>query len=303
MMIGGGNIFRKRRFALAGILFALPSILGITLFTILPMLASFVLSFTDYRVVNTPKFIGFDNYTRLFDGTDPYFYNSLGVTFKYVLLRVPLGLIFSFLVAYLLNLEFIQGKSIFRTIFYLPVIVPAVASSMIWIWLFSPDLGLFNSILEALNLPTLNWLYSESTVVPSIVLMSLWGMGSTIIIFLAGLQGVPRSLYDAAIVDGAGSLRKFRHITIPMMTPIIFFNLIMGSIGAFQVFTEALIMTQGGPNNASLFYNYYIYREAFQFGEMGHASAIAWILFVIILFVTAIFFRTSKSWVFYESEV
>jgi multiple sugar transport system permease protein len=174
---------------------------------------------------------------------------------------------------------------------------------MIWIWLFSPDLGLLNSFLEALHLPTILWLDSETTVIPSIVFMSLWGIGSTVIIFLAGLQGVPRSLYEAATVDGAGVLRKFRAITIPMMTPIIFFNLIMGSIGAFQVFTEALIMTQGGPNNASLFYNYYIYREAFQFGEMGHASAIAWILFVIILIITGIFFKTSKSWVFYESEV
>lgn len=267
------------------------------------MVASLWLSFTDYRIVNKPAFIGLDNYVRLFDGTDPFFYNSLWVTFKYVALRVPLGLLFSFMAAFLLNMEFIRGKSVFRTIFYLPAIVPAVASSMIWIWLFSPDLGLFNSFLEALHLPTLNWLYAEETVVPSIVMMSLWGMGSTIVIFLAGLQGVPRSLYDAAIVDGAGALRKFWHITIPMMTPIIFFNLIMGSIGAFQVFTEAFIMTQGGPNNASLFYNYYIYRQAFQFGEMGQAAAIAWILFVIIMLVTVIFFRTAKSWVFYESEV
>lgn len=273
------------------------------LFVVIPMVSSLVLSFTDYRIVNKPQFIGFDNYTRLFDGTDPYFYKSLWVTFKYVILRVPLGLIVSFLVALLLNQDFIRGKSIFRTIFYLPVIVPAVASSMIWIWLFSPDLGLINNVLSSLNLPTFNWLDSEVMVIPSIVIMSLWGIGSTVIIFLAGLQGVPRSLYEAATVDGAGSFRKFRNITIPMMTPIIFFNLIMGSIGAFQVFTEALIMTQGGPNNASLFYNYYIYREAFQFGEMGHASAIAWILFLIILAITGLFFRTSKAWVFYESEV
>lgn len=294
---------RKTRAAAIGILFAMPSILGLLLFTALPMLSSFVLSFTDYRTVNTPKFIGFGNYTRLFDGTDPYFYQSLWVTFKYVVLRVPLGLAVSFMVALLLNQDFIKGKSVFRTIYYLPVIVPAVASSMIWIWLFSPDLGLLNSFLEALGLPTILWLDSEATVVPSIVLMSLWTVGSTVIIFLAGLQGVPRSLYEAATVDGAGVWRKFHSITIPMMTPIIFFNLIMGSIGAFQVFTEALIMTDGGPNNASLFYNYYIYREAFQFGEMGHASAIAWILFVIILIITGIFFKTSKSWVFYESEV
>ncbi|TYP78919.1 carbohydrate ABC transporter permease [Paenibacillus methanolicus] len=300
---GGALIIGKRRMALAGVLFALPSIIGLMLFVVIPMVSSLVLSFTDYRIVNTPKFIGFDNYTRLFDGKDPYFYNSLWVTFKYVILRVPLGLLFSFIVALLLNQEFIKGKSIFRTIFYLPVIVPAVASSMIWIWLFSPDLGLINNVLSALHLPTFNWLDSEVMVVPSIVLMSLWGIGSTVIIFLAGLQGVPRSLYEAATVDGAGAWTKFRNITVPMMTPIIFFNLIMGSIGAFQVFTEALIMTQGGPNNASLFYNYYIYREAFQFGEMGHASAIAWILFLIILAVTAIFFRTSKAWVFYESEV
>lgn len=293
----------RKRGAIIGILFALPGILGLFLFTAAPMIASLVLSFTDYRTVNTPKFIGFDNYTRLFDGTDPFFYKSLWVTFEYVILRVPLGLVVSFLVALLLNQDFIKGKSIFRTIYYLPVIVPTVAASMIWIWLFSPDLGLLNSFFEVLHLPKLMWLDSEATVVPSIVVMSLWGVGSTVIVFLAGLQGVPRSLYEAATVDGAGFFRKFIHITIPMMTPIIFFNLIMGAIGAFQVFAQALIMTQGGPNNASLFYNYYIYREAFQFGEMGHASAIAWILFTIILIVTGIFFKSSKAWVFYESEV
>ncbi|MFC5469206.1 carbohydrate ABC transporter permease [Cohnella suwonensis] len=293
----------RNRSAFIGIMFAMPGILGLLLFTAAPMLASLGLSFTDYRIVNTPKFIGLDNYTRLFDGTDPFFYKSLWVTFKYVILRVPIGLVVSFLVALLLNQEFIKGKSIFRTIYYLPVIVPTVAASMIWIWLFSPDLGLINSFLEKLHLPTIMWLDSEATVIPSIVLMSLWGIGSTVIIFLAGLQGVPRSLYEAATVDGAGVLRKFFNITVPMMTPIIFFNLIMGSIGAFQVFAQALIMTQGGPNNASLFYNYYIYREAFQFGEMGHASAIAWILFLIILIVTAVFFKSSKAWVYYESEV
>lgn len=296
---------KRKQEAFNGILFALPGILGLLLFTAVPMIASLVLSFTDYRVVNTPKFNGFDNYTRLFDGTDPYFYKSLWVTFEYVILRVPIGLVLSFLVALLLNQDFIKGKSIFRTIFYLPVIVPSVAASMIWIWLFSPDLGLLNSFLEFLHLPlpTIMWLDSEATVVPSIVIMSLWGMGSTVIIFLAGLQGVPRSLYEAATVDGAGVFRKFFYITIPMMTPIIFFNLIMGSIGAFQVFAQALIMTQGGPNNASLFYNYYIYREAFQFGEMGHASAIAWILFIIIIVITGVFFKSSKAWVYYESEV
>lgn len=293
--------FSKRE-AKYGILFAMPAILGLLLFTIGPMIASFVLSFTDYRGVNSINFIGLHNYTRLFNGEDAFFAKSLGVTFYYAILSVPLSLIVAFIIALLLNQDYIKGKAVFRTIYYLPSIVPAVASSMIWLWLLNPDLGLVNHILSSLHLPTSNWIFSEKAVIPSLAIMSAWGAGSTMVIFLAGLQGVPRSLYEAIEVDGGNAFHKFRYITIPMMTPTIFFNLVMGSIGAFQAFTSAFIMTKGGPNNASLFYNFYLYREAFTVGEMGHACALAWILFVILVVVTSVYFKSANRWVYYESE-
>ncbi|SCY79233.1 carbohydrate ABC transporter permease [Alkaliphilus peptidifermentans] len=295
----GSSIHKRETYF--GVLFALPVILGLIIFTIGPMIASLVLSFTNYRGTNAIEFIGFHNYIRLFNGEDVFFYKSLKVTFYYVILSVPLSLLSAFLVALLLNQDVIKGKALFRTIYYLPSIIPAVATSMIWMWLFNPDLGLINAALSFLRLPTSNWIYAEKTVIPSLVIMSLWSVGSTMVIFLAGLQSVPRSLYEAVVVDGGNVLHKFWYVTVPMMTPIIFFNLIMGCIGAFQAFTAAFIITEGGPNNASLFYNYYLYREAFQFGQMGHASAIAWILFVILVSITAVFFKWQKSWVYYES--
>ena len=265
------------------------------------MVASLILSFTDYAIVNKIKFIGFENYKSLFNGRDPFFYKSLGVTSYYVFLSVPLGIIFAFLLALLMNRD-IRGKAIFRTIFYLPSIMPIVASSMIWLWLLNPDLGLINNILRALHLPTSQWIFSEKTVIPSLVLMSLWTTGSIMVIFLAGLQGIPRQLYDAVDIDGGNSMHKLLHITIPMMTPTIFFNLVMGFIVGFQIFTRAFIMTEGGPNNASLFYVYYLYREAFYHSQMGSACAIAWILFIIISIFTVLIFRSSKRWVYYEGE-
>lgn len=284
-----------------GILFASPAILGLLFFVIGPMIASLSLSFTDFKIANNVNFVGLDNYIRLFSGKDLFFYKSLGVTFYYAILSVPLSLIVAFGTALLLNQDFLKGKAIFRTIYYMPSIVPAVATSMIWLWLLNPDLGLINQILKKFGLPTSLWIFSEKAVIPSLVLMSLWAVGSTMVIFLAGLQSVPKSLYDAVQVDGGNAFHKFKYVTLPMMTPIIFFNLIMGCIRAFQAFTQAFIMTQGGPNNASLFYNYYLYREAFEFGEMGRACAIAWVLFIILITITFLFFKNSKSWVYYES--
>ncbi len=292
------TIRSNKRNVLYGLLFAGPAIVGFLLFIAGPMAASLALSLTDYTVFNTPSFIGLDNYSRMFSGADPFFYKSIGATFLYVCLAVPAFICFSFMIALLLNAK-IRGLGLFRTIFYLPSIVPVVASAMIWMWIYNPDLGLLNHMLSAIGLPTSLWIYSETMVIPSIVMMGLWGTGGTMVIFLAGLKGIPEHYYEALEIDGGNALHKFAFITIPMMTPTIFFNLVMGFIGAFQVFTEAYILTNGGPNNASLFYVFYIWREAFQNANMGYASALAWVLFLIILTCTALVFRTSK-WVYYE---
>lgn len=283
-----------------GLLFTSPAILGFLIFTLGPMVASLVLSLTDYNVFKEETaFIGFDNYARLLSGEDDLFYQSLGATFYFVLLRVPAVILISFAVALLLNMN-VKGRALFRTIIYLPSIVPAVASAMIWMWLLNPDLGLINTVLQWFHLPTSNWLYDESSVIPSVVLTTLWGIGGTVIIFLAGLSGIPKPYYEAIDVDGGGWYSKLRHITIPMVTPTLFFNTIMTIIGSFQVFNEAYILTDGGPNNKSLFYVFYLWRTGFRDTEMGYASALAWVLFVIILFFTYLVFRSSKSWVYYE---
>lgn len=285
----------------SGILFASPAILGFFLFTFLPMLGSFALTFTDLKLINPPKFIGLENYRKLFNGGDGLFYKSLLTTFQYVFMSVPLYTAFSFFVALLMNKE-IKGRALFRTLFYLPTIVPVFASSMIWIWILDPDLGLLNNVLKSLGLPTSMWIYSADTVIPSLVLMGLWTTGNTMVIFLAGLQGIPKHLYEAIEVDGGNRLHKLLYVTIPMMTPTIFFNLVLGFIGGFQIFAEAYIMTQGGPNNASLFIVFYLYREAFQLSNMAYASTVAWFLFLIIVLFTVIIFRTSQKWVYYEGE-
>ena len=283
-----------------GLLFASPVILGFIIFVMGPMIGSGYFSLTDYRIASTPKWVGFDNYKNLFTNKDPFFYKSLLVTAFYVFLSVPIQIIVALLVAMVLNRD-VKGQGIFRTIFYLPTIVPVAASSMIWIWLMDPDLGLLNNILKVIGLPTSKWIFDEKTVVPSLILMSLWTIGSTVIIFLAGLQGVPKQLYEAVEIDGGNGFHKFINITIPMITPTLFFNLVMGFINGFQVFTQAYIMTSGGPNNASLFYAFYLYKEAFTNFRMGNACALAWILFIIISIFTFIIFRTSK-WVYYEGD-
>ncbi|SMF87846.1 multiple sugar transport system permease protein [Paenibacillus uliginis N3/975] len=293
---------RERKAIWYGLLFTAPAILGFILFTAGPMIASLVLGLTDYSVFKDQiSFVGLENFSAMFSGQDEYFYKSLSATFYFVILRVPAVIIISFMIALLLNMN-IKARALFRTIIYLPSIVPAVASAMIWLWLLNPDLGLVNTVLEWLHLPTSNWLFSESTVIPSVVLTTLWGIGGTVIIFLAGLAGIPKSYYEAIDVDGGGWFRKLTTITIPMVTPTIFFNAVMTIISSFQVFNEAYILTQGGPNNKSLFYVYYLWKTAFTNTEMGYASALAWVLFIIILFFTFLVFKTSKSWVYYEGE-
>ncbi|WP_397334071.1 carbohydrate ABC transporter permease [Paenibacillus macerans] len=293
---------KERKALLYGLLFTLPATLGFMIFTAGPMIASFFLSLTDYSVFKeVAGWVGFEHYARLLSGGDELFAKSLGVTFYFVFLKVPATILVSLGIALLLNMN-VKGRSIFRTIVYLPSIVPAVATAMIWMWLLNPDLGLINQLLSALHLPTSSWLYAESSVIPSVVLTTMWGIGGTVVIFLAGLSGIPDQYYEAIDVDGGGWWHKLRHITIPLVSPTIFFNTVMAIIGSFQVFNEAYILTQGGPNNASLFYIFYLWRTAFRDTEMGYASALAWIMFVIIMVFTLFVFRTAKSWVYYEGE-
>lgn len=284
---------------LVGLLFATPALLGFIFLNIIPMMSSLILSFSNYTGYNSPSFIGLSNYKKMFDGSDVFLLKSLLATGYYTLLNVPLSLVFAFSLALLLNSN-IKGRGFFRSVFYLPTIVPVVASSMIWLWLLNPQTGFINQMLSILHLPTSSWLYAETSVIPTIALIGLWTTGGTMLIFLAGLQGIPRQYYEAIEIDGGNYRHKLINITIPLMTPTIFFNTIMAIIGSFQVFTQAYILTQGGPNNASLFFNYYLYREAFRNSNMGYASALAWILFVIIASLSYFVIKTQNKWVYYE---
>jgi multiple sugar transport system permease protein len=281
-----------------GILMALPAVLGFLLFTLGPMLASFVISLTDWQIGGSRSFIGVQNYRRLLSD-DPLFWKSLSVTTYYTLGAVPIVLIIGFLAALLLNRN-MRGRGVFRTVFYLPTLVPSIASAVLWIWIFNPDFGLLNTTLEQAGLPGSQWIYSEKSAVPSMMLMSVWGFGNIMVIFLAGLQGVPRHLYEAVAIDGGGAWQQFRRVTLPFMTPTIFYNLVTSIIGTFQVFNQAYVMTQGGPNNATLFYIYYLYRTAFTKAELGYASALAWVLFLVVMVITVLLFRSARRWVYYE---
>lgn len=298
-MAGPVNHSPLRQESRWGVLMALPAIIGFAAFTLLPMVASLVISLTDWTIGGSPSFVGLANYKRMFTADDS-FYKSLWSTLYYTLGAVPLLLIVAFAVALLLN-QPVRGQSLFRVIYYLPAIVPIVANSMLWIWLFNPDFGLLNTLTEKAGLPRSQWIFDETTAIPSLVLMSVWGFGNVAVIFLAGLQGVPRQLYEAIAVDGGGAWRKFRHITLPMMTPTIFYSLVTSVIGALQVFVQAAVMTEGGPNDSTLFYIYYLYRTAFTNNEMGYASALAWILFLVIMAITVVLFKNSSRWVYYEA--
>ncbi len=291
---------QRRNEALWGILCVAPAVLGFLIWQLGPIVASLLIAFTDWNIAGSPNWIGIGNFQQMFT-QDALFWKSLRVTAIYTLGSVPLSIVFAFFLAVLLNQK-IKGLPIFRTIFYLPAIVPVIASSILWLWLFNPDFGLLNAAADLLRLPRSQWIYGEGSVIPSLILMSLWAVGPMMIIFLAGLQGVPRQLYEAVDVDGGNALHKLWHITVPMVTPTILFNLVLSIIGTMQTFTQAYIMTQGGPNNASLFYVLYLYRKAFQESDMGYASALAWVLFIIIAVLSFFVLRTSNRWVYYEGS-
>ena len=291
---------QARRENRAGYLFAGPAILGFLLFALLPILISLAASFTDWNMLSAPEFIGLQNYKNLLT-EDFYFWRALKATFYYAILSVIISNLVALAVALLLNAN-VKLQGVFRTIYYLPTVVPAVAQALLWGWLFNVDYGLFNNILTALNLPTCQWLAGEHTVIPSLVLMSVWGCGGAVVIYISGLQSVPVSLLESVSVEGGNAWDRFRTVTLPYISPIIFFNVLMSIIGSLQVFTQAMMMTGGGPNGSSLFYSYYLYLKAFRDNEMGYACAMAWILFLIIAVVTFFFFRAFKDRIYYESD-
>jgi len=278
--------------------FISPWIVGFVAFTAIPVVLSLYYSFNIYDVLTPPRWAGLDNYQTLF--TDDLFYQALKVTSLYSVGSVSLGILASLFIAIVLNRD-IRGVSFFRTMFYLPSVISGVAVSLLWMWIFNPDFGLINFLLwKVFRIEGPGWIYDAEWAVPSLVVMSLWGIGGGIVIYLARLQGIPTDLYEAAEIDGAGTLRRIFSITLPMMTPVIFFNLLMGIINSFQVFTQAYVMTNGGPGYATLFYVLYLYRYAFKYYQMGYASALAWILFLILLALTLLVFRSSDRWVYYE---
>ena len=292
------------REALSGLAFVSPFLIGFVLFSALPMIASLGLSLTDFdpRRPNEISFIGLGNYARMV--RDPILLESLWVTVRFALMLVPLTLAFALAVAMLVNSTLLAGRSVFRTLFYMPMQIPIVASTVVWIGVLNASNGWLNYGLEAIGIPGPNWLNSTIWVGPALALMGLWGIGNMMLIFLAGLQSVPSELYDAAKVDGAGPWGRFRHVTVPMISPVLFYNLIIALIATFQYFTQAYVVSngRGDPDRATLFFNLNLYREAFTFFDMGYASALAWLLFVIVLGLTVILFKTAGSWVYAGAE-
>ena len=276
-------------------------LIGLFVFTLIPMLFSLFLSFCKWDIVtglSTIKFIGLENFQKIFD--DRKFYKALEVTFKFCLISIPFYQIASLLVAMLLNMR-IKFMRTFRLIFFLPSIIPTIASSMIWTQILGKD-GLINQGLALIGIQGPAWLNTPSTALYGLILMGVWGIGNTIIIYLSGLQGVGEELYEASSIDGANSFQRFFKITLPMISPTIFFNVVMAVISSFQYFTQAFVMTEGGPLNSTLFYNPYLYTKAYTELKMGYAAALAWIMFIIILFFTLLVIKSSSFWVYYQND-
>lgn len=291
----------SRRETLAAYGFISPWLVGFLLLTLGPMVASLLLSFTDYNLLRPDqiRWSGLGNYREAL-GADPLFWQSFKVTSYYASLAVVLDVCVGLVLAWLLNTGF-RGIGPLRTIYYLPAVISGVAVSLLWLWIFQPQGGLANEILRLFGLRGVGWVYSREWVVPAFVIMSLWGVGRSAFIYLAILQRIPTNLYEAAAVDGVGPVTRFFHITVPLATPAVFLNLVLGIIGHFQIFTQAFVISQGGPANASLFYVLYLYRNAFSYFRMGYASALAWIMFALLLALTLLLSRSSARWVHYEA--
>ena len=290
----------RRRETIAFYLCILPWILGFIFFFLGPMVASFYFSLTRWDLLNPPEFIGLANYTKVFTG-DPLIWKSLRITFVYTFLFVPLDLIGGLVVALLVNQK-MRGISIFRTIYFLPSVLAGVAYVVMWMWMFNPRAGLINTVLSFVGIEGPRWLQDPKWALQALILMSLWGIGRSMVIYLAGLKDIPGELYEAAKIDGASQWHEFWRITLPLLTPSILFNLIFGIIMTLQSFTNVFVATNGGPLNSTLFYVLYLYRKAFEHLSMGYASAMAWILLLIVLAFTILILRTSGRWVFYRAE-
>lgn len=282
---------------IAGYVFALPWFIGFIAFVAGPLIYSLWLSLTRYEVLTPPTFIGLSNYRDLL--SDELFWKSLSNTLYMVIVGVPAEILIALAIALLLNND-VKGIAWYRAIYYLPAIVPVVASSVLWMWIFNANYGFLNTVLGSLGLGKPNWLMDPRLSKVAIIIMNTWAAGANMIIFLAGLKGIPEQLYEAARIDGANWWQCFWKITLPLLSPTTFFMVIMGIIGAFQIFTQAYIMTEGGPLDSTLFYVYYLFNNAFAYFKMGYASAMAWILFIIILIITLLQWRLAPRWVHYE---
>lgn len=301
------RLSKRARDNVKGYMFVLPWIISLLVFTAYPMIASFYFSFTNYNVLNPPRWIGLENFEVMFS-KDPLFWKAVGNTAFYTFLSVPLQLMVALLLALLLNAQ-IRGIGIYRTIYYLPGLMPAVATALLWYVLLDPRLGLVNAALETVGLPRLGWMRSSDWSKPALVLIAVWsGSGVPMLIFLAGLKDIPKSLLEAATIDGANAWRRLWHVILPLLTPTIFFNLIIGIIASFQVFTVAFIASaasssgnSAGPLNSMLMYMIHLYRNAFRYFQMGYASALALMMFLVLILITLALARSSKSWVYYEA--
>lgn len=292
----------RRREAVAFYLFASPWIVGFLALTVGPMIASLYLSFTSYDLFTSPQWVGAQNYIDLLTA-DGQFRDAMFNTFYFVAFGLPLNLIVALATALLLN-ERMKGITLFRAVYYVPSLVPAVASGVLWISLFDPQYGMLDAALRFLHLPAIDWLVDPTWTKPAIIITLLWGVGGGMIIYLAGLQNIPEHLYEAAKIDGAGAWSRFRHVTLPLLTPSILFQLIIGLIGTFQLFDQIYVLTSNQPGEDTITFMYYLFKTAFgsETNQMGYASAQAWIFFVIVMAATGLVFKTSARWVFYEGE-
>lgn len=292
----------RRREALAGYLFISPWLLGFIVFFLGPIIASFLISFTSWNIVGAPEWVGLANYQTIFSADDR-FYKAIQVTLTYSIFYLPLEVICGIGLAVLMNQK-LRGIGIFRTLFYMPYVVPQVAAALVWVWMLNARYGVVNTVLSWIGITGPNWLGSPNFVMPSFIIIALWGVGGSAVIYLAGLQNIPATFYEAATVDGANGVQKFFRITLPLLSPTIFFQVVLGLIGVFQTFTPAFIAagTSGGPLQSGLFYMLYLYNRGFVTLRMGYASALAWILTVFILIVTVLVLRSSRYWVYYESD-
>ncbi len=291
----------SRRETIWAYLLVSPWIVGFIVFTAGPMIASAALSLTEYDIIHSPKFVGLGNWNWMLT-QDPLFWHSLKVTLTYAVAAIPLGLLFGLALALLLNAK-VPGITIWRTVYYMPSVISGVAVSVLWSYIFNPRFGILNWLLSLIGIKGPGWLSNTDWALPALIIMSLWGVGGGMIIYLAGLQGIPTALYEAATIDGATAWQRFWRITLPLITPVIFYNLVTGIIGTFQYFVNAYIMTDGGPANATLFYNLYLYKNTFRYSRLGFGSAMAWFLLFVVLAMTMLVFRSSAVWVYYEGEL